>query len=449
MKKRATALPIALLAVFGFAEHDSVLVRVLDRIESQDAEIAGCIRLEQGAVTVGGPAEAVVYAPLVREPMRGTIGKNSSLYEELRKIGVSAFDIDTMTKETKKTFDWRKVRAGQSFDVYTSAGGDLDSLILYTSPQDYVRVRCGIERFTAKIEPVPYELSYQVTHGTIENSIFASLEEQGAETSLASSLDAIFGWTIDFVSDLRQGDQYVLLYERRTYETGHTVVGDVLAARVVNQGKEFNAVRFTPTEGMAGYYNVDGASVQKSMRRAPLKFTHVTSSFSRRRYHPVQKVYKPHFGTDYGAPRGTPVYATGDGLVVASCYRSGNGNYVKIRHNRTYDTYYLHLAGFAKGVRSGARVSEGQLIGFVGSTGLATGPHLCYRMMKNGSWVNPRSIALPAKEPIAQGDKVRFNGMRDAYMSSVYAALLEGVDNGTRVVHAPMRPAPQLRAAMF
>jgi murein DD-endopeptidase MepM/ murein hydrolase activator NlpD len=449
MQGRATFLVIVTLAVYAFVGRDTILIPLLDRFESRDTEIAGCIRLDDGEETIG-LSEPPVLLYSSRAPVRGTVAKNSTLYDELRKVGVSAFDIDTMTRETRKSFDWRKIRAGQEFDVFMSAAGDLDSLLLYTSPQDYVRVRYDLaaDRFVARVEMVPYQMSYRVTHGTIENSIFASLEEQGAETSLATNLDDIFGFTIDFVSDLRRGDQYVMLYEVREYETGHTVVGDVLAARVVNAGKEFNAVRFTPGGQPMGYYNVDGSSMQKTMRRAPLKFTHVTSSFSKRRFHPVQKVYKPHFGTDYGAPRGTPVYATGDGLVVAAHYQGGNGNYVKIRHNKTYDTYYLHLAGFAKGVRSGARVKEGQCIGFVGSTGMSTGPHLCYRMMKNGSWVNPRQINLPARDPVGAKDIARFNSMRDAYMSSIHAALMEGIDNRTVAVATPSRPAP-LKASVF
>jgi len=450
MQGRATILVVVTLAVLGFVGRDTILIPLLDRFESRDTEIAGCMRLEDGEQTVGlSEAPTLMYSSR-REPVRGTIARNSTLYDELRKVGVSAFDIDIMTRETRKSFDWRKIRAGQTYDVFMSTAGDLDSLLLYTSPQDYVRVRYDVaaDHFTAKVEAVPYVVSYRVTHGTIENSIFASLEDQGAETSLATSLDDIFGWTIDFVSDLRRGDQYVLLYEMREYETGHNVVGDVLAARVVNESKEFNAVRFVPGGTQVGYYNVDGTSMQKSMRRAPLKFTHVTSSFSKRRFHPVQKVYKPHFGTDYGAARGTPVYATGDGLVVAAHYQGGNGNYVKLRHNRTYDTYYLHLAGFAKGIRSGTRVKEGQCIGFVGSTGMATGPHLCYRMMKNGSWVNPRHIQLPARDPVNANDIARFNSLRDAYMASIHATLMEGIDNRTVAVATPSRPAP-LKASMF
>ena len=452
MQRRATILIVAALAVFAYVGRDSVILPLLDRLQSNDSEIAGCVRLEEGQQTIGlEEPVTLVDGAMQHEPVHGTIERNSTLFDELRDVGVSAFDIDTMTKETRQSFDWRKIRAGQSFDVFMTAAGDLDSLLLYTSPQDYVRVRYDDtgDHFVARVCQVPYKTEYRITHGTIENSIFASLDDQGAETSLATSLDDIFGWTIDFAKDLQRGDEYVMLYEVRTYETGHSVVGDVLAARVVNEGKEYDAVRFTPADGQVGYYNVDGSSMQKAMRRAPLKFTHITSAFSRRRFHPIEKVYKPHFGTDYGAPIGTPIYATGDGLVVAANYQTGNGNYVKIRHTRNYETYYLHMAGFAKGIRSGTRVSEGQCIGYVGQTGYATGPHVCYRIMKNGQWVNPKALDLPARDPIKAADIVRFNNVRDAYMSSIAAAITDGADNRTVAVDTPRRPTAALKASMF
>jgi murein DD-endopeptidase MepM/ murein hydrolase activator NlpD len=452
MQRRATILIVAALAVFAYVGRDSVILPLLDRLQSNDSEIAGCVRLEEGQQTIGlDEPVTLVDGALQHEPVHGTIERNSTLFDELRDVGVSAFDIDTMTRETRQSFDWRKIRAGQSFDVFMTAAGDLDSLLLYTSPQDYVRVRYDDtgDHFVARVCQVPYKTEYRITHGTIENSIFASLDDQGAETSLATSLDDIFGWTIDFAKDLQRGDEYVMLYEVRTYETGHSVVGDVLAARVVNAGKEYDAVRFTPGDGTVGYYNVDGSSMQKAMRRAPLKFTHITSAFSRRRFHPIEKVYKPHFGTDYGAPIGTPIYATGDGLIVAAHYQTGNGNYVKIRHSRNYETYYLHMAGFAKGIRSGTRVNEGQCIGYVGQTGYATGPHVCYRIMKNGQWVNPKALDLPARDPINAGDIVRFNNVRDAYMSSIAAALTDGADNRTVAVDMPRRPTAALKASVF
>lgn len=453
MQRRSTALVTGMVAVLALAGQDTVVHPVWDHIVAFVSEPIGGLYTEAGlsftAISAEGDGPAFIAAPVKIEPVRGSISKNSTVYDELRALGVSAFEVDTMTRETKKVFDWRRVRQGQTFDLYTNAAGEIDSLILYTSPADFVCVRRGIEAFSARVEQVPFEVSYQVTHGTIYDSIFSSLQEQGVETELAASVDEIFGWTIDLAKDLRQGDQYALLYERRTYETGYTALGNVLAARIVNLGKEHNAVRYTPARGTVGYYALDGKSMQKSMRRAPMKFSRISSNYSSRRLHPVQRVYKPHYGVDYAASRGTPVYATGDGLVLAANYQSGNGNYVRIHHNKTYETYYLHLSGFAKGVRRGTRVSQGQVIGYVGSTGLSTGPHLCYRMKKNGHWVNPRLLDLPSKDPIKPGELAAFNSLRDAYLSRMYEALNEGLDR-TTVVQAPARAtAPGLSAAMF
>jgi len=450
MQRRATPLILALVTVTAIVGRDAFILPLVDRIQSRDVEVAGCVRAAEGETFVSAGDEGFeLYPGAYREPERASIGRNSSMYEELRKLGVSSLDIELMTRQTKKTFDWRKIRAGQTFDLYATQNGVLDSLVLYTSPQEFVRVHRSGEVFVASVEQVPFEVSYVVTHGTIRESIFSTLMAQGAETALATSLEDIFGWTIDFVSDIRQGDQFVILYERRDYETGYMAVGDVLAARVVNSGKEFNAVRFALDNGSVGYYKEDGSSLQKSLRRAPIKFSRISSNFQKRRFHPVQKVYKPHYGVDYAAPRGTHVYSTGDGLVVAAEYRSGNGNFVKVRHNKSVETYYLHLAGFAPGIRRGARVEGGQLIGFVGSTGLSTGPHLCYRMMRNGSWINPRAIDLPAKDPVTKADMARFSVARDTYMATIHAAMLDGVENKTAAVAELSLPTRQLRASVF
>jgi murein DD-endopeptidase MepM/ murein hydrolase activator NlpD len=448
MQRRATLLLIAIFAVLAFAGRDAFLIPLVDRIQSPDVEATGWVHADQGS-TAAGVDGYLANAEPGRVPLKGEVGRNSSMYDELRKLGVSAFDIEMLARDTRDTFNWRRVRAGQTFDLYTAGDGAIDSLILYTSPFDFVRVHRGVDRYIAAVEDVPFQTSYVVTHGTIDDSIYQSLEEQGAETSLANSLEDIFGWTIDFVTDLRQGDEYVLLYERRTYATGTTLVANVLAARIVNAGREYNAVRFRPDHEQPGYYAVDGSSLQKSLRRAPLKFTRISSQFQKHRFHPIEKRWKPHYGVDYAAPIGTPVYATGDGVIVAAAYNPGNGNYVKIRHNRSFETYYLHLSGFARGIHTGARVDGGACIGFVGQTGEATGPHLCYRMMKNGGWVNPRAIDLPAKDPVTVADMPRFEFLRDAYMARIHESLMEGVANRTAVVQSPATSTTDLQASMF
>lgn len=447
MHRRTTLLAVALSAAVLYSGRSVFVGPILDRIGSVDTETAGLALT--GVIAPPGTTTLPREEP-TREPLRGTIGRNSTLYDELRKLGVSAVDIDIMARQTRKTYDWRRVRAGQAFDLYATNTGEVDSLLLYTSVADYVRVSRADDGFAASVEQVPYDVSYAVTHGTIYNSVYASLQEQGAAVELAGSIDDIFGWTIDLASDLRQGDEYILLYEQRSYKTGFTTLGDVLAARIVNAGREYNAIRFKDGNNPVAYYNLEGQSMQKAMRRAPLRFTHISSSFSRRRFHPVQKVYKPHYGVDYVAPRGTPIYATGDGLVVASQFTSGNGNYIKIRHNKTYESSYLHMSGFAKGVRRGVKVSEGQLIGYVGSTGFATAPHVCYRITKNGVPVNPRKLELPAREPVAAVNMASFDAVRDSYLSRVHEALMEGLADRTAVVEAPVRATTtMLRASVF
>jgi len=288
MQRRTTPLVTGMIAILAFAGQEPVVQSVWDRIAVPDDEPVGCLYTEYGLVVAAEAAEgdgpAFVAAPVKPEPVHGTIGKNSTMYDELRALGVSAFEIDTMTRETKKAFDWRRVRRDQTFDLFTNEAGDIDSLILYTSPAEFVCVRSGVENFTAVVEQVPYVTTYQVTHGTIYDSIAASLQAQGVEGELANSIDEIFGWTLDLAKDLRQGDQYALLYERRTYDTGYTTVGNVLAARIVNLGKEMNAIRYQPANGVLGYYTLDGTSLQKSMRRAPLppRAAHLQAALRRR-----------------------------------------------------------------------------------------------------------------------------------------------------------------------
>jgi murein DD-endopeptidase MepM/ murein hydrolase activator NlpD len=397
-------------------------------------------------------APAEVEGPTIpqREPARGKIGRNSSLYVELTGVGVSPADVQRVARASRKTYNLKRVRPGQGFVAYLNHTGQLDSLDFDVSSEERLMVR-RVEgnRFAASIEAIPFDVSYHVTRGIIESSIFASLREQGADTELAGGLDEIFGWTIDFIADTRRGDTYTVLYERKTFEDGRSVLGDILAARVVNRGDEYHAFQYKPEGNSRGYYDLDGKSLQKSLRRSPLKYTRVTSNFQNRRYHPVYKTYRPHYGVDYGAPRGTPVYATGDGTVLTASRRRGNGNYVKIKHNNTYTTYYLHLNGFARGVKSGVRVRQGQLIGYVGSTGAANGPHVCYRIKRNGGWVNPRRLELPSKKPVPDSQLASYERARNGYMVRLREVILSGLENNTIVVERPSQPTDGQMQTLF
>jgi len=406
----------------------------------QDSELSSGLSSDFDAVTAS-------VEPYLSEPVRGKIGRNSSLYVELRKAGVSPIDIDAVVRACRNIFDLRRVRSGQTFEVRSSEAHGLESFSLNIDSERNLHIHREGESFAAAIDTLSYKISYHVTQGTIDQSVFATLQEQGAETELASELAEIFGWTINFFTDIRRGDAFAVLYERRTYETGRTLLGNVLAAMVVSQGVPHRAFRYHASNGRTGYFDEKGHSLEKSLRRVPVKYTHVTSSFSHRRYHPISKTWQPHYGVDFGAPHGTPVYATGDGNVAAATWHGGNGKYVKIRHNSTYTTYYLHFSRFAKGIRSGARVRQGQVIGYVGSTGSATGPHVCYRIQKNGRWMNPRAIDLPTKDPVPAQEMAQFGRIRDACLIRLNETIGEGIANRTASVDRPVYPhAPQMRA---
>lgn len=467
---RITApIMIVLLAILVFAARDNVLVPLVEN-GSQTAATQVVDTDPFGALGVpeSGPADVVagaidrveepvmeapptaVFVPLIPvEAKDGKIRKNSSLYLEMRNMGFTPVEIDRVARAAKGTYDLRKVRAGQRFTAFTTNAGRLDSLVFYVSLDYCLKVRRNGDDYVAAMDTIPYETSYRVTNGTIESSIFASLQRQGAETELASALDDIFGWSIDFISDIRKGDSYTILYERRKYPNGSITIGDVLAARVVNQGNEFHAFRYRVGDHNSSYYDLEGKSLQKSLRRAPLKFTRVTSNFSGRRFHPVYKRNMPHYGVDYGAPRGTPIYATGDGVIEASRYRKGNGNFVKIKHNSVYTTYYLHMSGFAKGVKEGRRVKQGQVIGYVGSTGSANGSHVCYRVKRYGKWVNPRKLRLPSKEPVPGGEMTAYERNRDAFLFRIQESLASGETDRTVAVERPRVPTSEQRAGLY
>ena len=248
----------------------------------------------------------------------------------------------------------------------------------------------------------PLERTVRGVQGEIRSSLFEALVEEGADPQLATQLSEILGWDIDFFRDLRKGDRFTLLYEEYTREGERVRDGRILAALFTNQGRDYEAYLFENDLGFPAYYDGEGHSLEKQFLRAPLKYGRISSNFSYRRLHPVHKVYRPHYGVDYAAPTGTPVYATANGTVVGRTRRRGNGNYVQLRHGNGYETFYLHLSRFAKGLRVGQKVKQGDLIGHVGMTGTATAPHLDYRVKKNGKWLNPRKLDLPPAEPVSQ-----------------------------------------------
>jgi murein DD-endopeptidase MepM/ murein hydrolase activator NlpD len=244
--------------------------------------------------------------------------------------------------------------------------------------------------------------------GVVESSLFGAMDGAGGDPELAVRIAQIYQWDIDFLRDIRKGDTFVVVVDRQTVEGEFFGWGTVFATRFVNHGRTLDAVVYPDDSGRLGYYDLQGQPLRKQFLRSPLKFSRVTSRFSMSRFHPVLRRRMPHYGVDYGAPTGTPVHVTADGTVTFAGRKGGGGNMVTVRHTNGYETNYLHLSRYGRGVRRGTRVSQGQVIGLVGSTGLSTAPHLDYRVTLNGKWINPLRISSPPVKPLSEDRLQRF-----------------------------------------
>jgi murein DD-endopeptidase MepM/ murein hydrolase activator NlpD len=252
-------------------------------------------------------------------------------------------------------------------------------------------------------------------HATIDSSLFVASQRAGLDDSLTMRLAQIFQWDIDFVLDIRKGDEFYVLFEERYLDDKFIGYGDILAAEFINQSHPYRAVRYVDGDGRSGYFNPDGQNMRKAFLRAPVEFSRISSNFNLHRKHPLYNRTMPHRGIDYAAPTGTPILAAGDGKILAASKTSANGNYIVLQHGEQFVTKYLHLSRFARGIRSGSRVEQGQVIGYVGSTGAATGPHLHYEFLVNGVHMNPRTVKLPDAKPIPVAEQTRFASTTTPY----------------------------------
>ncbi len=306
---------------------------------------------------------------------------------------------------------FRQMSPGKTVTARVTGEGKLVSLTFpLNGGKDLALVveRDGRGGFRASEQSVPTETRMVMKTAEIRSSLFAAADAAGIPEGVAAALADIFGGDIDFHRDLRKGDRFAVLYES-THHLGRMVrTGRVLAAEFVNGGRTYRAVWFEDGEGRGGYYTPDGKSVRKSFLRSPLEFSRITSGFSSARYHPVLKEVRAHRGIDYAAPVGTRVKATGDGTVEFAGWQNGYGNVVILRHHGAHETVYGHLSGFAPGLRKGARVAQGDVIGYVGATGIATGPHLHYEFRVAGAHRNPLTVALPDAPPLAAQQLARF-----------------------------------------
>lgn len=335
-----------------------------------------------------------------------TVGNGDTLSGIFARAGFPNADLVALTRVKKAP--WRSLRPGQRMVFYANAAGELDKLILHQDETRQVIFKRDGQQFTWHEHDTPTEVRQAYAHGVIQDSLFVAGRRAGMADGLTMDLAYIFGWDIDFALDVRRGDRFTVIYEK-IFQNGQFLrVGDILAAEFINRGRVYRAVRYTPASGRSDYYTPEGHSMRKAFLRSPLNFARISSRFSRGRLHPVLNRIRAHKGVDYAAPRGTPVWSTGDGKVSFRANKGGYGKTVIVNHGTRYSTLYAHLRGYAKGIRNGKRVKQGQVIGYVGTTGLSTGPHLHYEFRVNGTHRDPLRVKLPQAKPLPAREMTAF-----------------------------------------
>lgn len=367
--------------------------------------VSACGRAPAPASTTGSDIFLTPDTTLVR----GLVPDNTTLDAMLRAQGLAAKAVGSVIAATRTVFDPRRLRSSQPFLIETTLEGALRHFEYEIDADSFLLILpdpIGTGTVRAEVLPIPKTLEHAVAAGTIGDatpSLFQAMEATGESAELTIALAEIFAGEIDFNNEVQPGDSFALAFERFHREDRSSTYGTIDAAEFRNEGRVVRAIRFTPPSGKPGYFDEQGRSLRRLFLRSPLKFEpRVTSRYLLRRMHPVLQTTRAHRGVDYGAPTGAPVVAVASGTVVSATFDSTNGRMIRLRHASGYQSYYLHLSAFAPGIRSGMRVDQGQTIGRVGATGLATGPHLHYGLQKNGGWVDPlrEHRNMPPGEPV-------------------------------------------------
>lgn len=338
-----------------------------------------------------------------------TVQKGDNLAKIFDRAGVSATEMQEVLDSGPEARALTRIFPGQKLSFQRDDNGQLMALRYEENQLNSTEIHRNDDSFVSEKVSRQPDVQQQFTSGTIKSSLYKAAQEAGLNDGQVLQMAQIFGSEIDFALDLRAGDQFTVLYEEHYLDGKKVGRGAILAASFINQGETHIAIRYVAANGDVGYYSPAGISMRKAFMRAPLDFLKVTSNFNMNRFHPILKISRPHRGIDYGAPVGTPVYAAGDGRIAQSGFSESQGNFIVIQHSSEYTTKYLHLS--KRNVSVGARVRQGQVIGAVGATGYATGPHLHYEFLVNGVYHDPRSIAktLPKAITLAGAEKLRFS----------------------------------------
>lgn len=348
----------------------------------------------------------------------GKVKKGQFFSTLMTSLGLSAGEAYDLTQACGDVFDVRTLRVGNTYRAYYSGDSDrLEYMIYDRDKSSQIIFRCQ-PPYEVRLYEKPVTVERRYADVTIENSLWVDMTEAGVSPNLIISLSDIYAWTVDFFG-LQKGDRFRVFYDEKMCDGAVVSVDTVRYAVFTHDGTDFPSVMYDQKDGGNIYWNEKGESMRKAFLKAPLKFTRISSGFSYARRHPVTKKVRPHTGVDYAAPKGTPVMTIGDGVVTSVKYEGAGGNTVRIRHNSVYSTAYLHLSKYAKGITPGKRVRQGEVIGYVGSTGRSTGPHLDFRVWKNGTPINPLKMDSPPSEPLAEAHKDRFADVKEKYKAQI------------------------------
>jgi len=362
------------------------------------------------------PTEATPRLAQARVPVEAELRRGETVTDVFEKLGLQGAAAREATNALAAHVELRRLKAGNTYAAFFNPDASLASFQLTLAGDGRVEMRRGAGGWTTDWRPFERTVEVRALRGDVEGPLETSVRRAGGPNVLAYRMADILQWDLDFARDLQKGDRFEILYEEILLEGKPHDVGQILAVAYENEGRRHEAYRY----GDSGvYYDGEGHPLKKMFLRSPLRYSRVTSNFSHRRFHPVLKIYRPHWGVDYGAPVGTPVQVTANGVVTFTGWDRGGGNVVKVRHTGGYVTAYLHLSRFAKGIRPGARVRQGDIVAYSGATGLASGPHLDYRVQRNGQWIDPLSLKGVRDEPIPSSQLASFRAWRDDVRASM------------------------------
>ncbi len=356
--------------------------------------------------------------------VHGTIGHGQTFAQAMSAKGLSGQLTHEIARALRPHLNFRKIPSGSKFQATLDNSGSLRDFLFEVSPIEIYEVTREGSEYRGDRRDVAIERRVEKIAGKVTSSLFESMEALGENPELILRFVDIFLWDFDFNSNARPGDEFRMLVEKKYGDGTFVGYGKILIAQYENRGKTYTGINFEKRPGKGDFYTLNGRSVRKTFLRSPLRFTRISSRYTHRRRHPILGGIRPHLAVDYAAPHGTPVWAVADGVVLSAGWKGGNGKMVLIRHRMGYRTMYNHLSRFARGIRKGARVRQKQVIGYVGSTGLSTGPHLDYRVIKNGRFVNPLTQKFIPGKPIPKSQRGKFQRLRDRLLHQLQSPKL-------------------------